>query len=228
MWTTFTHARMYTSTAIPSLSALAEPLSGSDHGIGVGAMHFDPSTLAVTYSTSGADVSSVSGLNAALLAKQDVLTGTADVPGLLATLSSKQDTLTNMADVPGLAAALDTKQGVLMGTADVPGLNAALDAKQGVLTGTADVPGLNAALDAKQHSLTFVNSIIASGSGSVQEEEDSGLVVYTPPNLSIYQLGLQAPVVASPSGNGSLTRFLQHRVQHSADIHTSRSYSDRR
>jgi hypothetical protein len=188
-----------------TLSALAEPLSGADHGIGVGAMHFDPSTLAVTYSTSGADVSSVSGLDAALSAKQDTLTSPADVPGLDATLSSKQDTLTSMADVPGLATALDAKQGVLMGTADVPGLNAALDAKQGVLTGTADVPGLNAALDAKQHSLTFVNSIIASGSGSVQEEEDSGLVVYTPPNLSIYQLGLQEPAIAPPSGNGSLT-----------------------
>ena len=93
-----------------TLSALAEPLSGSDHGIGVGAMHFDPSTLAVTYSTSGADVSSVSGLNAALLAKQDVLTGTADVPGLLATLSSKQDTLTSIVDVPGLNASLDASR----------------------------------------------------------------------------------------------------------------------
>ena len=188
-----------------TLSALAEPLLGSDHGIGVGSMHFDPSTLEVTYSTSAVDVSSVSGLDAALSAKQDALTSPADVPGLDAILSSKQDTLTSMADVPELIAALDTKQGVLTGTVDIPGLNAALDAKQEVLTGTADVPGLNAALDAKQHSLTFVNSIIASGSGSVQEQEDSGLVVYTPPNLSIYQLGLQEPAIASPSGNGSLT-----------------------
>ena len=62
---------------------------GSDHGIGVGSMHFDPSTMEVTYSTSAVDVSSVSGLDAALSAKQDALTSLADVPGLDATLSSK-------------------------------------------------------------------------------------------------------------------------------------------
>ena len=37
-----------------TLSALAEVLPGFDHAIGVGAMHFDPSTMKVSYSTSAA------------------------------------------------------------------------------------------------------------------------------------------------------------------------------
>ena len=39
-----------------TLSALAEVLPGSDHAIGVGAMHFDPSTMKVSYSTSAAGI----------------------------------------------------------------------------------------------------------------------------------------------------------------------------
>ena len=188
-----------------TLSALAEVLPGSDHAIGVGAMHFDPSTMKVSYSTSAAGVSSISGLETALSAKQDALISTADVPGLGSALDAKQNALTGTADVPGLNAALELKQDAIGSISDVPGLNAALNGKQDTLTGIADVPGLSAALNAKQNTLTFVNSILPSGFGSVQEEEDSGLVVYTPPDLSMFQLGLQAPTIASPSGNGSLT-----------------------
>jgi len=125
--------------------------------------------------------------------KQDALISTADVPGLGGALDAKQDALTGTADVPGLNAALELKQDAIGSISDVPGLSGALNGKQDTLTGIADVPGLNAALNAKQNTLTFVNSILPSGFGSVQEEEDSGLVVYTPPDVSMFQLGLQAP-----------------------------------
>ena len=36
-----------------SLSTLTTNLLGAEHGIGIGAMHFDPSTNQVTYSTTG-------------------------------------------------------------------------------------------------------------------------------------------------------------------------------
>jgi hypothetical protein len=37
-----------------TLSTLAEALTGADHGIGIGALHFNPATMQVTYSTSAA------------------------------------------------------------------------------------------------------------------------------------------------------------------------------
>ena len=91
-----------------ALSSLTANLSGAAHGLGIGAMHYDAATNAVTYSTT----------------------------------------------------------------------------EQPTLTGIGDVPGLQTALNGKQASTTFVNALVASGVGSIAEDEDAGVVTYTPPVLN--------------------------------------------
>ena len=54
-------------------------------------------------------IADVGGLQAALAAKQEELTGISDVPGLQTALNAKQDELTELSDVPGLDAALSGK-----------------------------------------------------------------------------------------------------------------------
>lgn len=88
---------------------------------------------------------------------------------------------------------------------DGDSLESALEGKQNTLTGTSDVPGLDAALATKQHLLTFRNSIFPSAFGSINEDEGNGMVTYTPPDLSAFQLSLDIPVTAAPSGYGALT-----------------------
>lgn len=97
-----------------ALSSLTANLSGAAHGLGIGAMHYDAATNAVTYSTT----------------------------------------------------------------------------EQPTLTGIGDVPGLQTALNGKQASTTFVNALVASGVGSIAEDEDAGVVTYTPPVLNAAAVGL--------------------------------------
>ena len=101
-------------------------------------------------------IGDVTGLQPALDAKQDDLTGTSDVPGLDAALTSKADVNHShvIADVSGLQPALDAKQDDLTGTSDVPGLDTALASKADVNHShvIADVSNLQTSLDSKENS----------------------------------------------------------------------------
>lgn len=97
--------------------------------------------------------SDIVDLVADLAAKQDDLTGTADVPGLDAALAGKapvshthpqSEIVDLVADLAGKAASSHSHV-----VSDTTGLQAALDAKQDDLVGTADVPGLDSALAGK-------------------------------------------------------------------------------
>ena len=87
-------------------------------------------TLSALADALGNDPNLATTLTNQIAAKQDALTGTADVPGLDAALAAKQAILTALSDVPGLVSALAGKQATLAAPGDVPGLTTALAAKQ--------------------------------------------------------------------------------------------------